>query len=724
MAQPTKIPVPFATDSTACNVIPETTSTPGLASWREGFPLLTSTPIADGGKAPKRADFNGIFNALSEHVIWAQNGNVYEYDNLTDYVAGNLVAENGTLYVCVAANGPGSSLVDPATDTAGTAWKPLMIATNGVLGVSQGGTGQTSLDSVTVGKAKALNTARDINGTSFDGTANITTSKWGTARNVIIKDATQSHSGTSVSVDGSAAANLLLPSTIDADVTGNAATATAADAADALTTGRDIQVDLTSTVAATFDGTANVTPGVTGTLGVTNGGTGEMTLPPMLMNALAYSATENYTPGTLVTEADELYVCLTANGPLSTVIAPSADTTSTYWSKVVSKTAMDTAITTAVSSAIAAEDAALMAKIFAQSTWYKRPELPTVTKTTVTIPSGTQVAIDNAMYISTSATTLTLDDFVTAANRTGKDVYIYACVPALGTVPDFVLSLNSTVPSGYTATTSRKIGGFHCECADVGVIADHPLSGYLAGDILPASVWDLLHRAVSENEGMVYYNGVWYDIYVVYMSSNDEVHSYYNAFPYAGLMADNIVEIAAPCGKRLLMRDEFVVVSQGSNQCTSIDRTIPNWSNKTGGHYDTNGRRMVSNIGLEDCCGYYSFFVGDLYGAPNAAGTTWKNQGVVNSTVWDGTNTYTTNRMEGCSILTDFKGTGEVINGVVTNTKGGSFGGLMRLMVGLPNYDGFYQYAGSRSVRVNFMSTNKGGRSSTRLCSESRIVNL
>lgn len=720
MAQPAKIPVPFATDSTACNVIPETTSTPGLASWREGFPLLTSTPIADGGKAPKRADFNGIFNALSEHVIWAQNGNVYEYDNLTDYVAGNLVAENGTLYVCVAANGPGSSLVDPATDTAGTAWKPLMIATNGVLGVSQGGTGQTSLDSVTVGKAKALNTARDINGTSFNGTANITTSKWGTARNITVKDATQNHSGTSVSVDGSAAANLLLPSTIDADVTGNAATATAADAADALTTGRDIQVDLASTVAATFDGSSDVTPGVTGTLGVTNGGTGENTLPPMLMNALAYSATENYTPGTLVTQNDELFVCLTANGPLSTVIAPSADSTSTYWSKVVSQTAMDSA----VSAAIAAEDASLMSRIFAQSTWYKRPELPTPNQTTITIPAGTQVAIDSAMYISTSATTLTLDDFVSAADRTGKDVYIYACVPALGTEPDFVLSLNSTVPSGYTATNSRKIGGFHCECADVGTITGHPLSGYLAGDILPASVWDLLHRAETENVGLVFVNGKWYAIYDGYQGGGA---SLFNAIPYGwNHSGEMLAQDGGKFTRAFMSRDEFIVVSQGSNQMTAIGDT--SLTNNTGGHVDSNGRRMISNYGLEDCCGWLWQYTSDVYGAYNGSISSFSGQGGLQGTAQTTTSTGT-NVLTGYALQSDGRGTtSSTHEGNVTNVQGLAYGALVRVIVGGDFKDG--AASGSRSVRLDVLSGAtglpgvNGTKITARYCSLPRIVNL
>lgn len=87
MPQPNKIPLAFAASGDK-NTIPESTETTGLASWREGFPKITSAPFSEGGIAPKRADFNGIFNALSQSVIWLQQGGVYAYDSNTDYEPG------------------------------------------------------------------------------------------------------------------------------------------------------------------------------------------------------------------------------------------------------------------------------------------------------------------------------------------------------------------------------------------------------------------------------------------------------------------------------------------------------------------------------------------------------------------------------------------------------------------------------------------------------------
>ena len=74
--------------------------------------------------------------------------------------------------------------------------------------------------------ATKLATTRKINGTDFDGTTAITTSSWGSARNVSIGDASSTNTGAAVSVNGSSNITLKLPSTIKATLTGNASTAT------------------------------------------------------------------------------------------------------------------------------------------------------------------------------------------------------------------------------------------------------------------------------------------------------------------------------------------------------------------------------------------------------------------------------------------------------------------------------------------------------------------
>lgn len=83
-----------------------------------------------------------------------------------------------------------------------------------------------ALTSDNVASATKLQTARTINGTYFDGSANITTTNWGTARNISIADSDSTNTGSAVSVNGSAAVTLKLPATIKASLSGNATSAT------------------------------------------------------------------------------------------------------------------------------------------------------------------------------------------------------------------------------------------------------------------------------------------------------------------------------------------------------------------------------------------------------------------------------------------------------------------------------------------------------------------
>lgn len=113
------------------------------------------------------------------------------------------------------------------------------------------GTSPYALTSDNVASATKLQTARAINGTSFDGTANITTSLWGTARNIGIVNSDGTGTAVTTSVNGSANVNLKLPSTIKASLSGNASTATA------LQTSRTLWGQ-------SFNGGANVSGNMTG----------------------------------------------------------------------------------------------------------------------------------------------------------------------------------------------------------------------------------------------------------------------------------------------------------------------------------------------------------------------------------------------------------------------------------------------------------------------------
>lgn len=96
---------------------------------------------------------------------------------------------------------------------------------------------KAAVAALTDGVAKAaesatkLATARKINGTEFDGSADITTASWGTARNVNVASSDGTGAGAAMSVNGSGDVTLKLPATIKAALDGNATSATTAQTA-------------------------------------------------------------------------------------------------------------------------------------------------------------------------------------------------------------------------------------------------------------------------------------------------------------------------------------------------------------------------------------------------------------------------------------------------------------------------------------------------------------
>jgi hypothetical protein len=187
----------------------------------------------------------------------------------------------------------------------------------------------------------------------------------------------------------------------------------------------------------------------------------------------------------------------------------------------------------------------------------------------------------------------------------GCDYAVYLCLlPPDAISPayraDIVVSADLDCPAGANPGTARKIGGFHTLCADAGSIAGHPLSDLLAGDILPDSLWDLLHRPRCAPVGMTFVPGLhlWADIYLQ-SGTGTGTRSAFDVVMTAGRTYMDHVDDLAAVGKRLLSDEEFQVAAAGSNEQGRLD-TRPD---TTGGHTDNNGRRMLSACGLEDCCG-------------------------------------------------------------------------------------------------------------------------
>lgn len=181
---------------------------------------------------------------------------------------------------------------------------------------------------------------------------------------------------------------------------------------------------------------------------------------------------------------------------------------------------------------------------------------------------------------------------------------------------DFVVSKNSTYPKGFTADTAYKIGGFHTLCVAVTSAnapaipsntflssTTHPAIGYNAGEIIPNSIWCLTHRPTSNPSGMVYVNLLdkWVDIYL--QSGTLKA----TASVYGASTTDSrqpiLHQLDMVCvGKKMPTDHDFFVFAEGSNQKTAIKGAAD--AVTTGGHVDTNSKRMISAYFVEDCCGF------------------------------------------------------------------------------------------------------------------------
>lgn len=128
---PVKIQTPFALNagSSFAATIPQSTLTPGVASWTVGFPPTTFTPVASGGLPPRGQDMNGVLLAMSAWLQWLNAGGGIEVYDATfstaigGYPAGAVLQSTtgNYLWISTAEN----NTTDP--DAPGTGWQQLTI---------------------------------------------------------------------------------------------------------------------------------------------------------------------------------------------------------------------------------------------------------------------------------------------------------------------------------------------------------------------------------------------------------------------------------------------------------------------------------------------------------------------------------------------------------------------------------------------------------------------
>lgn len=194
----------------------------------------------------------------------------------------------------------------------------------------------------------------------------------------------------------------------------------------------------------------------------------------------------------------------------------------------------------------------------------------------------------------------------------GDDVYLYAVQSDDG-VAGLLASQNITVPGGYTADNSRRIGGFHY--GRWRPLAERYNAAYAPPtQIVPTSVWDLGHRPKCDPAGMVEVipGKLWADIY---LNSEDGgvwpetiPLSRFNATPLSGTEGYSryldLPRLAANAGKRLPTVAEFFVYADGSPQGNDGNNDTA-WSATTNTGRTNTGdvAKAVSTTGVVDAAG-------------------------------------------------------------------------------------------------------------------------
>ncbi len=213
----------------------------------------------------------------------------------------------------------------------------------------------------------------------------------------------------------------------------------------------------------------------------------------------------------------------------------------------------------------------------------------------------------------------------------GNNIYLYAVQDASGTAK-IIASVNSTYPTGYDATNSRKLGGCHYgrvrvvdangtpidgALAVYGADATTPWEANITTGIVPNSVWDLLNRPTCDPTGMAKVGNIWVDIYLASVDqaigiSNDKLtagtsKSAYGGTPLTGtelLDCYLINELAKRTGKRLQSYDEWLAAAEGSPMGNDADN-VNAWSDAANTARTTCGAvaYAISARNIVDCVG-------------------------------------------------------------------------------------------------------------------------
>jgi formylglycine-generating enzyme required for sulfatase activity len=242
----------------------------------------------------------------------------------------------------------------------------------------------------------------------------------------------------------------------------------------------------------------------------------------------------------------------------------------------------------------------------------------------------------------------------TGSLEVGKDYYLYLCPTTDGA--DIIISANATFPDGYTAQTSRKIGGFHyghirkvsadgkwipidstnVKFGDNGLIWQRNV---IVG-IVPNSVWDLKNRPACDPAGMVKVGNSWIAIYhasaaesITFMGGTVGLHiaggklqSKYGQIPVTGtegLHWYNFVELASRIEMRLPSYQEWIAAAFGNPQGEDNADNY-GWTKTTNTGRIRTGCSVNGSTGVYDAAAGVKPYAVSAFNIVDAIGNVWE----------------------------------------------------------------------------------------------------
>jgi hypothetical protein len=235
----------------------------------------------------------------------------------------------------------------------------------------------------------------------------------------------------------------------------------------------------------------------------------------------------------------------------------------------------------------------------------------------------------------------------------GTDYFVYLCMTGSGD-PEIVVSENNTFPQGFTASNSRKIGGFHYGHIRVVDETWTPIDStgvkYGSGGtiwqnnvvlgIIPNSVWDLKNRPKTLFGGLVKVGNIWMSIYqasvkstITFMGgtnglsvSGGELQSLYGQLPATGTEGCNqynFVELAFRQGMRLPRYQEWLAAAIGNPQGEDGADNY-GWTKTTNTARTRTGCAVNPSTGAHDGNSGIKKFAVSAYNCADMIGNVWE----------------------------------------------------------------------------------------------------